>query len=322
MNAYKQLTYEQRCQIEALIKTGLCQREIACVVGTSQSTVSREIKRNKGLRGYRSGQAQGKAEQRRLDTVHRHVMTPIMVDVVEFLLKKRWSPEQISCWLALFSGCFISHERIYQHVWGDKKQGGTLHLFLRRHGKKYQSRGKNKTSRGHIKNQVSIDQRPESVELKKEVGHWEIDTVIGKDHSGALVTINERSTRFTLSMRVNSKSAEEVTCAAITLLTPFKSLVRSITADNGKEFAYHERISAALNCAFYFAHPYSSWERGLNENTNGLLRQYYPKNTNFKLVDSEQLRCVIEELNERPRKVLGFRTPMDLMNKELAEIAA
>jgi len=123
-------------------------------------------------------------------------------------------------------------------------------------------------------------------------------------------------------MRVNSKSAEAVTFATITLLTPFKSLVRSITADNGKEFAYHERIAAALKCEFYFAHPYSSWERGLNENTNGLLRQYYPKNTDFKLIDEQHLNNVIDELNERPRKVLGFRTPMDLMNKELAAIAA
>ena len=160
------------------------------------------------------------------------------------------------------------------------------------------------------------------MELREEVVNWEIDTVIGKEHSGALVTINERSLRFTLSMRVKNKSAEEVTRATIALLTPFKSLVLSITADNGKEFAYHERISAALDCAFYFAHPYSSWQRGSNENTNGLLRQYYPKNTNFRLVDDEQLKRVINELNERPRKVLGYRTPMDLMNDQLAATAA
>jgi transposase, IS30 family len=166
MNAYKQLTYEQRCQIEALIKTGLCQREIARVVGISQSTISREIKRNKGLRGYRFGQAQGMAMQRRVGTVRPHVMTPIMIDIGEFLLKKRWSPEQISYWLALFGGCFISHERIYQHGRADKKRGGTLHLFLRRNGKKYQSRGKSKISRGQIKIQVGIDQRPAPVEFK------------------------------------------------------------------------------------------------------------------------------------------------------------
>jgi len=136
MNTYKQLTYEQRCQIEALIKTDLSQRAIARVVGTSQSTISREIKRNKGLRGYRSGQAQSKSTQRRLDTIQPHVMTPIMIDIVEFLLKKRWSPEQISSWLALFTGCFVSHERIYQHVWSDKKRGGILYLLLRRNGKK------------------------------------------------------------------------------------------------------------------------------------------------------------------------------------------
>lgn len=322
MNTYKQLTYKQRCQIEALIETDLCQRDIARVVGVSQSTISRELKRNRGQRGYRSYQAHSKTVQRRRDSAEAHVMTPIMVDIVEFLLRKRWSPEQISCWLSLFVSCSISHERIYQHVWADKKRGGALHLYLRRNGKKYQSRGTGKSRRGQIKNQVSIDERPAEVELREEVGHWEIDTVIGKEHSGALVTINERSLRFTLSARVKNKSAEEVTRATIALLTPFKSLVLSITADNGKEFAYHERISAALDCAFYFAHPYASWQRGLNENTNGLLRQYYPKNTNFKLVDEEQLKQVIDELNERPRKVLGYRTPMDLMNDQLAAMAA
>lgn len=322
MNTYKQLTYKQRCQIEALIETDLCQRDIARVVGVSQSTISRELKRNRGQRGYRSYQAHSKTVQRRRDSTEAHVMTPIMVDIVEFLLKKRWSPEQISCWLSLFGSCSISHERIYQHVWADKKRGGALHLYLRRNGKKYQSRGTGKSRRGQIKNQVSIDERPAEVELREEVGHWEIDTVIGKEHSGALVTINERSLRFTLSARVKNKSAEEVTRATIALLTPFKSLVLSITADNGKEFAYHERISAALDCAFYFAHPYASWQRGSNENTNGLLRQYYPKNTNFKLVDDEQLKRVIDELNERPRKVLGYRTPMDLMNDQLAAMAA
>ena len=322
MNTYKQLTYKQRCQIEALIETDLCQRDIARVVGVSQSTISRELKRNRDQRGYRSYQAHSKTVQRRRDSAEAHVMTPIMVDIVEFLLRKRWSPEQISCWLSLFVSCSISHERIYQHVWADKKRGGALHLYLRRNGKKYQSRGTGKSRRGQIKNQVSIDERPAEVELREEVGHWEIDTVIGKEHSGALVTINERSLRFTLSARVKNKSAEEVTRATIALLTPFKSLVLSITADNGKEFAYHERISAALDCAFYFAHPYASWQRGLNENTNGLLRQYYPKNTNFKLVDDDQLKRVIDELNERPRKVLGYRTPMDLMNDQLAAMAA
>jgi transposase, IS30 family len=322
MSHYKQLAYEQRCQIEALIEIGLSQRAIARIVGTSQSTISREIRRNTGQRGYRYKQAHCMAVKRKRDAIKPYVMTPSMIAIVEFLLAKRWSPEQISFWLALFGNAFVSHERIYQHVWADKRRGGSLHLFLRRHGKKYQSRGKFKGNRGQIKNKISIDERPESVETRETVGHWEIDTVIGKDHCGVLVTIVERSTRFTLCKRVMSKRADEVAKATITLLTPFRQLVHSITADNGKEFAHHERISSALNCAFYFAHPYSSWERGCNENTNGLLRQYYPKNTNFKLVDEDELQRVLDELNERPRKVLEFNNPMDLMTQEMAALAA
>jgi transposase, IS30 family len=249
-------------------------------------------------------------------------MTPAMIANIEYLLAKRWSPEQISSWLRLALGEFVSHERIYQHVWADKKRGGTLYQFLRRHGKKYQSRGKRLAGRGYIKNAVSIDERPAHVENRDEVGHWEIDTVIGKDHSGALVTIVERATRFTVCMRVMKKTAEEIARATNTLLKPLKGLVRSITADNGKEFAYHEQIAKALDCKFYFAHPYASWEHGLNENTNGVLRQYYPKNTDFKAIDDGELKRNLLELNERPRKVLGFRAPIDLMKKELAALAA
>ena len=167
----------------------------------------------------------------------------------------------------------------------DKQRGGVLHLYLRRNGKKYLSRGAGRSLRGQIKNQVSIYERTAAVELRDEVGHREIDTVISREYSGSLVTINERSLLFPLITRVRNKSAEELTRATIALLTLFKRLVLSITADNGKEFAYHERIYVALDCAFYFSRPYSSWQRGSSENTNGLLRQYYPKNTNFKLVD-------------------------------------
>jgi transposase, IS30 family len=352
MTEYKQLTYEQRCHIEAYMKTDFSQRQIARLVGVHQSTISRELRRNLGLRGYRCDQVQRLSTDRRRDAVRAHVMTPAMIANIEYLLAKRWSPEQISSWLRLALGEFVSHERIYQHVWADKKRGGTLYQFLRRHGKKYQSRGKRLAGRGYIKNAVSIDERPAHVENRDEVGHWEIDTVIGKDHSGALVTIVERATRFTVCMRVMKKTAEEIARATNTLLKPLKGLVRSITADNGKEFAYHEQIAKALDCKFYFAHPYASlcilgawehgsmgawehgsmgawehgsmgaWEHGLNENTNGVLRQYYPKNTDFIAIDDGELKRNLLELNERPRKVLGFIAPVDLMKKELAALAA
>jgi len=169
---------------------------------------------------------------------------------------------------------------------------------------------------------VSIDDRPSVVDDKSRIGDWEIDTVIGKGHSGALVTIVERVTNFTVSAQVNSKSAADVTHATIELLRPFKDVVHTITADNGKEFSYHEKISAALCAEVYFAHPYSSWERGLNENTNGLLRQYFPKDTDLKKVTHSEVRRAVNRLNSRPRKGLDFKTPGRLMSDHRAALAA
>jgi transposase, IS30 family len=323
MRTYKQLTYEQRCQIEALKKSGISQQAIGAVIKVSQSSVSRELSRNVGARGYRHKQAQLKAVERRLSTVKPHKMSAKLIDEIEDKLFLKWSPEQISGWLLVNEATCISHESIYRYVWADKAASGDLYKNLRRHARKYKTRGSNgKTRSGQIKNRVSIDDRPDSVNEKIAVGDWEIDTVIGKNHSGALVTIVERVTLFTVSMRVKSKRAKEVTAATIALLTPFKHLVRTITSDNGKEFAYHEQIAASLECDFYFAHPYHSWERGLNENTNGLLRQYFPKSTDFKTVNARAVRLSVNELNDRPRKTLAFKTPTVLMREEMAALAA
>lgn len=323
MRTYKQLTYEQRCQIAILKKSGFSQAAIGKAIGVKQSTISRELSRNQGERGYRHKQAQSKAVHRRQAIAKRHKMTAELIDIIEDKLYEKMSPEQISGQMKLEENISISHERIYQHVWENKRSGGDLYQHLRRQGRKYQSRGSNgKTSRGQIKNRVSIDERPAVVDEKIEVGHWEIDTVIGQNHSGALVTIVERVTKFTVSARVQSKCAADVSAMTVTLLTPFIGLVSSITADNGKEFAYHEKITAALKCDFYFAHPYHSWERGLNENTNGLLRQYFPKSTDFKKTTDDQVSFAINQLNRRPRKTLAFKSPAVLMQDQLAAFAA
>jgi len=323
MSDYRQLAYVQRCQIEALKKSGLSQQRIADLLGIHQSTVSRELSRNTGLKGYRHKQAQEKADLRRSATHIPSKMTGEVVTLIDRKLGEKWSPEQISGWLLDTQNLSLSHESVYRHVWADKQGGGTLYKHLRRRGKKYQWRGSNgKTSRGQIKNRVSIDDRPAVVDEKIEVGHWEIDTMIGKGQSGALVTIVERVTRFTVSKQVKGKSAKAVTAATLTLLTPFKNLVRTITSDNGKEFARHETIAAELDCQFYFAHPYHSWERGLNENTNGLLRQYFPKSTDFKCVRNQEVVAAVNQLNQRPRKVLAFKTPFDLMEQQMAALAA
>jgi IS30 family transposase len=322
MSSYQQLTYEQRCQISALKKTGCSQREIANNIGTSQATISRELARNTGDRGYRHKQAHSKSMERRKAATHRTKMTPNVVAVIETKLRLEWSPEQISGWLLDEKEMLISHETIYLHVWANKKAGGDLYRHLRHRGKKYDKRRNGKSTRGQIKNRVSIDDRPRIVDDKSRIGDWEIDTMIGNGHRGALVTIVERVTKFTLSAQVDNKSAAAVTQATIRLLKPFKDVVHSITADNGKEFAYHEEISAALSADVYFAHPYSSWERGLNENTNGLLRQYFPKNINLKSVSQSAVNKAVRRLNTRPRKDLEFKTPDQLMGDYRAAIAA
>ena len=322
MKSYKQLTYEQRCQIYALKKTNNSQQAIANVIGVTQSAISRELKRNSGNRGYRFKQAQGLSDERRLRSTKALKMTEPLVLLINKKIKVRWSPEQISGWLDATKGIKLSHETIYRHIWSDKRSGGQLYLYLRRKGKTYQSRAKSLAGRGHIINRVSIDERPAIVEGKSRVGDWEIDLVIGKGHSGAIVTIVERSLSFTVSKRIFNKKADTVTKATIELLKPYKNAVHTITADNGKEFAYHEKMTKALEAPVYFADPYCSWQRGLNENTNGLLRQYWPKDTDFKKVSASEVKTVILELNNRPRKKLGYKTPSDLMKKYVASIAA
>ena len=313
MSTYKHLDYEQRCHIYQLKKIGWLQKDIAQEIGVHKSTISRELSLRTGSRGYRPNQAQAMANECREQAAKASKMTPVMIELIEKKLREQWSPEQISGWLLEERDELLSHECIYQHVWGDKASGGDLYTHLRRRGKKYQWRGSDgKTSRGKIKNQVSIDERPVIVEEKGRFGDWEIDTMIGKHHQGALVTIVERTTLYTVIARIMNKTAEYTTQVTTALLKPFKAHLQSITADNGKEFAMHEVISQKLGIDFYFAHPYCSWERGLNENTNGLIRQYFPKDTDFKKITDKEVLQVMDRLNNRPRKILGYKTPKEM----------
>ena len=219
-------------------------------------------------------------------------------------------------------GIHLSHERIYQHIWADRRAGGDLYSHLRQAHKKRRKKYGSKDKRGQICNRVSIDQRPEFVDEKSRIGDWEIDTVIGQNHKGALVTIVDRKSKFTLIKRVETKHADGVTAATITLLKPYRDKVFTITADNGKEFAGHETMSEELNAQVYFAHPYSSWERGLNENTNGLIRQYFPKGSSFEDITDEQVEAVMYRLNHRPRKGLNYQTPHAVFFEQLERKAA
>ncbi len=309
MNQYNQLTEVQRYQIEALKKAKKKQHEIAKIIGVSASTISRELCRNTGQRGYRPKQAHNKAYKRRYRAGKAIKMTTEVVALIETKIRLDWSPEQVSGWLSSEQIITISHERIYQHVWADKRQGGELYKHLRQSHKKRKKQYGSKDKRGQIRNRISIDERPEIVEQKTRLGDWEIDTVIGQNHQGALVTIVDRVSKFTLIKKVDSKRADVVTAATITLLKPYLDKTLTITADNGKEFAGHESIAEKLNAAVYFAHAYCSWERGLNENTNGLIRQYFTKGSSFENITEEQVEKVMNKLNHRPRKTLGYKTP-------------
>lgn len=322
MKTYNQLTEIQRYQIEALNKAEKKQNEIAQILGFSPSTISRELKRNRGKRGYRPKQANIKATNRREKASKAIKMTDEAIDLIEDKLYLDWSPDQISGWLKQEQVIEISHERIYQHVWSDKAQGGDLYKHLRHSHKKRKKQYGSRDKRGQIKNRISIDERPKVVAEKTRVGDWEIDTVIGKNHQGALVTIVDRVSKFTLIKKVDSKRADVVTEATISLLKPYLDKVLTITADNGKEFSDHQVMKQHLDADVYFAHPYHSWERGLNENTNGLIRQYFTKGSSFENITDEEVEKVMDRLNHRPRKTLGYRTPHEEFFSEYHRQAA
>ena len=304
---YKQLTREQRYQIYALMKAGLFQTEIAKVIGVHKSTICRERRRNRGRRGYRPKQAQRFAEIRRAKAVTTRISPDTWI-LVERLMRDDWSPEQISGWLSREFQMMVSHESIYQFILKNKRQGGNLYLHLR--CKKQRRKRYGSTNyRGRIPDRISIDQRPAVVDTRSRVGDWELDTIIGKGHKQAIVSLTERKSRLTLIAKVKRKSAELVSQSVQRLLEPIAAKVFTLTSDNGKEFARHQEISTALQADFYFAHPYSSWERGLNENTNGLIRQYFPKKHDFTTITEKAISMVMNKLNNRPRKCLGFKTP-------------
>ncbi|MCS3903934.1 IS30 family transposase [Methylohalomonas lacus] len=310
MRHYTQLTEHQRYQIQALMKAEHTQTAIADIIGVHKATVSREVRRNRGLRGYRPKQAQQLADNRR-----EHSQQPRIADstwhLVERWLRDEWSPEQISDALRCRHGIRLSHEWIYQYVLHDKASGGDLYRHLRcqkRRRKRYGSYSR----RCQLVNTVSIEERPAIVDCKSRLGDWEVDTVIGQGYRQALVTLTERRSMYTLLGHVQCRTANAVRVAIVRLLRSLKGPVHTITSDNGKEFAEHETISEVLDTSFYFAHPYASWERGLNENINGLIRQYFPKKMDFSTITKEQVKRVMNKLNNRPRKTLGYRTPHEV----------
>ena len=307
--SYTQLTHEERYQIKALLDMECTQTEIADQLGVHKSTISREVRRNRGQRGYRPKQAHEKALERREQKAQTSIR-PETWKRVEEKLQMDWSPEQISGWLKKKQLPTVSPEWIYQYIYADKQASGTLYKHLRCQKKRRKRYGKYER-RGTIPARKSIEERPEVVDLRERLGDWESDTIIGKGHQGAVVTLTERNSRFTLIRKVAQKSAELVAQAMIDLLSWVQHL-ETITSDNGKEFAAHQKISKKLLIDFYFSHPYASWERGTNENTNGLIRQYLPKMRDLTTVTAQEEIMIMDRLNLRPRKCLDFSTPFEV----------
>lgn len=319
---YKQLTQEERYQIYALMKANHNQKDIANILGRSASSISREIKRNKGLKGYRPKQAQRLMLHRRVTASKSIKITNVVKGWIEDLLFQDLTPEQIAGRLALEGKIQLHHESIYRYIYQDKANGGHLYQKLTRACKKYKKRYGSYDKRGQLVNRISIDERPDIVDSRSRIGDWEGDTVIGKGRKNAFVTMVERKTLFTVVKRIESKHADITADALIASMMYLKASVHTITLDNGKEFAQHERIGNALDASVYFAHPYSSWERGINENTNGLLRRYFPKGTDFMMLSEEEIQTAVNKLNHHSRKTRGYKTPYELFTGQPTKLVA
>jgi len=312
---YKHLSQVERYQIDALMKAGNNQTQIALVLGRNKATISREVARNTGKRGYRAKQAWEMTAQRSELSRNAHTVEPWVLAQADAWLALQWSPEQIAGKLP------VSHETLYQHVYADKRAGGKLWQNLRCHKKRRKRYASGRERRGQIIGRRPLSERPACVQERKQVGHWEGDTVIGVNHKGAIVTLVERKSGYAVIAKVANKTAGLVSAAIVNQLKPIAIKVKTLTYDNGKEFAEHAAIDKQLGSTAYFARPYASWERGTNENFNGLLRQYVPKKRHMDTVTDEEIKMIQDRLNNRPRKRLGFRTPSEVFHESLARVA-
>jgi len=311
--AYAHVTEEERNFIYRWRQDDISFREIARRLGRAASSICRELTRNQGLRGYRPKQAHEKAQAQAKRPGPRRFTDEVRADA-ESRLKEGWTPEMISERARFDGRPSVCKETIYKHVYADAKAGGTLWKNLPRARRKRRRRCPRQEGRGRgrIPNRRMIDTRPAEVETRKTVGHWEGDLINGAHDTGNLVTLVERNMRYTLIGRTDSKEAEEVTREIIARFEALPQAVRlSLTLDNGKEFARHEDIALNTHMDVFFARPYHSWERGTNENMNGLIRRLYPKKSSFAGIGEAELKRIDRFLNDRPRKCLGWMTPRE-----------
>ena len=305
------LTREQRYTISAMRKQGCTQKMIAEAIGKDKSVISRELKRNANLKGkYSFEYAQDMASMRKERMKKPRKLLPCLKKEIIRRIEQGWSPQQIEGRFKLENKPYVSHKTIYEIIRQDKADGGNLYKHTR-HQLKHRKRPVGEKI--PIKNRVSIEQRPKIVDAKERFGDWEIDTIVGENNKGAIVTIVERKTAFMMMEKLTlGKNAENLTKQVTQMLMAYINHVHTITGDNGTEFAEHQNIAEILKTNFFFTHPYAAWEKGLIENTNKLVRQYIPKKTNFDTINQQQIKEIQYKLNNRPRKNLKFKSPKEI----------
>jgi IS30 family transposase len=315
---YKQLTEGDRYTLAALKRQGLSFTNIAKAMNRDRSTIYREVNRNSCWiidDSYRPSKAQRRTKARRSRSRRNQHFTQKDYAIVRRLLHKQWSPEQITGHLKQQGLRCFSHETIYRYIWRDKKSGGKLWKQLRCANKQRRKRYKAYDSRGRLAGKRNIADRPAEVETRKTQGHWEIDTVMGKGSKHCIVTLVERKTGYTLIGQLNDRTTKSTNTRTIKLMNKMPRQFKTITSDNGTEFHQYKKVEEATNCPYYFANPHHSWERGTNENTNGLIRQYLVKGTSMKGLTQQRCNAIAAKLNTRPRKILGYKTPEECFNE-------
>ena len=324
MKQYQHLHNEERFYIWQALRDGATQKQVADALGRHPATICREIKRNK----YKQAKIYTyywaldilKWRKRRIARSKYRKLNQDTEALILKLIQQYLSPEQVSGYIKRHHDISISHETIYRFIYADKARHFSLKPFLRQGNKCRRKRYGSGARASCIPNRVVITERPEKVNAKDRLGDWECDTVIGKDRKSVRVTVVDRASLYTCVSRVYSRSSKVVCNAIIRMLRPFKDRVLTLTFDNGSEFVRHEKIAKALDAKTYFAHPYSSWERGINENTNGLLRQFFPKRTDFRKVSWKQVKNAVDNLNNRPRKTRGYLTPNQMFNNQFVPL--
>ena len=307
---YRQITFAERYTLGLLRQRGLSAAEIARVLGRHRSTIGREVRRNRTHSdgGYRAALADVYARGRRSRSRRNRRFTVADVRLVGRLLRERWSPEQVAGRLRLEGRLTISHETIYRWIWADWHAGGQLYRHLRGARRQRRKRYGTYERRGRVAGKRPITARPAAVETRQELGHWEADTVVGPGRP-CILSLVERKTGYVVIGKLAARTTAEVNRRARRLIRAQPHAVRTITADNGTEFHSYAALERTLPTRFYFATPHHAWERGTNENTNGLIRQYLPKRQSMAPLTQHGCNHIAQQLNRRPRKRLGFRTP-------------